>query len=99
MDQLARKATAAVIAIAALGSTSACSNRLQASRENDVASTSLATAPPPSLLVSQQLVDQEKRCFYSGENGEFYISVERTESCPVQYAHAGQQWDAANRRF
>jgi len=70
-------------------------------RPGQTAATSswLVSPPSPSLLVAQQMFDQELRCSYRGATGEFSMVIAASESCPTEYFHAGEQWDAADRRF
>lgn len=85
--------------IAAIALLAGCSSGIQsASQESTDLGARLAYPTPPSLLVEQQVVNQERRCSYVGQRGQFYTAVRATESCPAEYAHAGELWDAVSRR-
>lgn len=92
LRHIALLATATLLAGCAGGSQSQAAGQ----RQNEVA---LAVAPAPSGLIGQEIVAQERRCTYSGVNGQFYIAVGLAERCPARYGHPGYQWDQANRRF
>ena len=99
MDALAQKLGPMAGAVFAIALLSGCSTGQQvATREGASTQTRLTAAPPGSPLVREQVVDGQKRCFYKDENGEFFTAVTPAESCSTQFAHQGEQWDAASRR-
>ena len=100
MNALTQKLGLIAGAVSAIALPSGCSTGQQiASREGADAQTRLTAAPTKSPLVREQIVEGQKRCFYKDENGEFFTAVNPDESCSTQFAHQGEQWDAAGRRL
>ena len=100
MNALTQKLGPMTGVVSAIALLSGCSTGQQiASREGADAQTRLTATPPKSPLVREQIVDGQKRCFYKDENGEFFTAVKPAESCSTQFAHQGEQWDAASRRL